>query len=85
MSKNLLFAAAFMAAFSMGAAQAQDSTSSPPSAVSQSGGTSMPSTDASGYGGAKGQSASGAMTNASNARQRNCPGPATFCDLYRGQ
>lgn len=53
MSKSPFFVAAFMAAFTMGAANAQDSTNSPSAAVSQNGGDAMPSTDASGYGGTR--------------------------------
>ncbi|SAK46192.1 hypothetical protein AWB78_00691 [Caballeronia calidae] len=82
MFNKLLFVAAFVATLSVSAAQAQDATSNP--SASQTYGSAAPSGDTSGYGGAAGKSASGAMTKASAAPQQVCVGPASYCDIYKG-
>jgi hypothetical protein len=86
MFNKLLFVAAFVAALSVSAAQAQDATSNPPASpsASQTYGSAAPSSDTSGYGGAAGKSASGAMTKAGGAPQQVCVGPASYCDIYKG-
>ena len=85
MFNKLLFVAAFVAALSVSAAQAQDATSNPPaSPASQTYGSAAPSGDTSGYGGAAGKSAPGAITKAGAAPQQVCVGPASYCDIYKG-
>jgi hypothetical protein len=84
MSKKLLFTAAFVAALSVSAAQAQDSTNNQTATASQTDSTAAPSADASGYGGAVGQSASGSMSKATGMQQPGCVGPVSFCDIYKG-
>ena len=84
MTKKLHFIAAFVAALSVSAAEAQDTTNNQTAPVSTADSSAVASGDASGYGGAVGKSASGSMTRATGTTQPACIGPVSFCDIYKG-
>ena len=75
---------AFVAAFSIGAARAQDTTNNQTASASQTDGSAAPSANASGYGGTLGKSASGSSAKSTGTQQPGCVGPASFCDIFKG-